>query len=297
MYAMPLGDNQVFFEETSLVARPGLSFQECKDRCMKRLDYHGIRITELHEEEFCYIPMGGALPAKDQRIIAIGGAAAMVHPSTGYHLCRCLMGASAVANVICKELLAVDNTVPDLDRISSLAYHALWSPANQRQRNFSIFGGEYLMKQNVVGLRGFFGGFFRLPLPLWAGFLAGWPGLPNNEQHETWLARLWFGVNFLIRLPPTVALDMVANIVYYIACENLALAQSVTPFLGEPASFASNPNRDRVGDVAAKMEARQMILEASVPMDLPVDFEGERITVSQDTTQHPAQAETVSSFA
>eukprot|EP00971_Amphidinium_carterae_P205294 4074613-Amphidinium_carterae.1 len=27
-------------------------------------------------------------------------------------------------------------------------------------------------------------GFFRLPEPLWAGFLAGWPTLPGNENHE-----------------------------------------------------------------------------------------------------------------
>lgn len=271
MYAMPLGGNQIFFEETSLVARPAISFQECKDRCMKRLEYHGIKVTKLHEEEFCYIPMGGALPAKDQRIIGIGGAAAMVHPSTGYHICRCLMGANDISTVIAKGLAAAE---PDLDRIAGQAYHALWSPGNQRQRNFAVFGGEYLMKQNVVGLRGFFDGFFRLPLPLWGGFLAGWPGLPNNDKHETWTARLWYGVNFLSRLNPKVALDMVANIVYYMLFENLALAQSVTPFLGEPDSFDSKPNQDRIGDIAAKIEARQMIQESSISMDLPVDFDG-----------------------
>lgn len=100
MYAMPIEGNKIFFEETSLVARPGLSFQECKDRCMKRLKFHGIKVTKLYEEEFCYFPMGGALPMKDQRILALGGAAAMVHPSTGYHICRCLLGASEVAKVI-----------------------------------------------------------------------------------------------------------------------------------------------------------------------------------------------------
>merc|ERR1712232_924488 len=33
MYAMPLEGNQIFFEETSLVARPAVSLQECKERC------------------------------------------------------------------------------------------------------------------------------------------------------------------------------------------------------------------------------------------------------------------------
>lgn len=268
MYAMPLEANTIFFEETSLVARPGVSFQECKDRCMKRLEHHGIRITKLHEEEFCYIPMGGALPMKDQRILALGGAATMVHPSTGYHICRCLMGASELAKVI------TDGAEwKDLDRLSGKAYNTLWSPENQRQRNFAVFGGEFLMKQDVVGLRGFFDGFFRLPLPMWAGFLAGWPGLPYNDRHESWAARMWYGLNFIVRLPPAVAIDMFVNIAWYIAFQNLALAQSVTPFLGEPESFESTLNMDRLGDTAAKSEARTMILESRLNSDLPVDFE------------------------
>jgi len=270
MYAMPLKGNQIFFEETSLVARPAVSFQECKDRCMKRLDHLGIQVTKLYEEEFCYIPMGGALPAKDQRVLALGGAAAMVHPSTGFHLCRCMMGAGDVAAAVLKEL---NGKQPNLDRAAASAYHALWSPSNIRQRNFAVFGGDYLMKKDVVGLRGFFDGFFRLPMPLWGGFLAGWPGLPDNENHETWFARMWFGINFVACLPPSVALDMLGSIVSYIAFTDLALAQSVTPLLGEPGSYEYKPNKDTLGDAAAKNEARRMILESKVVEDLPVDFE------------------------
>lgn len=166
MYAMPLKDNEIFFEETSLVARPAVSFQECKDRFFKRLEHLGIKVNKVKEEEFCYIPMGGALPIRDQRILGFGGAAAMVHPSTGFHLCRCLMGATDAANAIKKEL-ASDS--PNIDRAIASAYHSLWSPSNIRQRNFATFGGEFLMKQNVVGLRGFFDGFFRLPLEQWGG--------------------------------------------------------------------------------------------------------------------------------
>ena len=55
MYAMPLKDNRIFFEETSLVARPALSFQECKDRTATRLKHLGIEVVEMEEEEFCYI--------------------------------------------------------------------------------------------------------------------------------------------------------------------------------------------------------------------------------------------------
>lgn len=281
MYAMPLRDNQIFFEETSLVARPAISFQECKERCLQRLSHHGIRVKAVHEEEFCYIPMGGALPARDQRVLAVGGAAAMVHPSTGFHLCRCMMGASDVAAVVLRELSTDSSSSkqqqqpPNLDRIAAAAYHALWSPGNVRQRNFAVFGGDYLMKQDVVGLRGFFDGFFRLPMPLWGGFLAGWPGLPDNDKHETWGARLWFGLQFVARLPLPVALNMLGSIVAYMAFTDLALAQSVTPFLGEPKSYEYRRNRDNLGDAAAKNEARKMILESKVVVDLPVDFEVE----------------------
>jgi lycopene beta-cyclase len=274
MYAMPLQDNQVFFEETSLVARPAISFRECKRRFLRRMEYLGIEILKIHEEEFCYIPMGGSLPAKDQRIIGFGGAAAMVHPSTGYHLCRCLMGASDVARVIKRELQSSPDTPPNLDRVAAAAYNAIWSPSNVRQRNFAVFGGEFLMKQDVVGLRGFFDGFFRLPEPLWAGFLAGWPGLPNNDRHETWWARIWYGLQFIARLPPPVALDMLGSIVGYSIFEGTSLMQSVTPFFGEPDSYLTkNRNVANVGDVAAKNEAREMIQESTVTEEMPVDFD------------------------
>ena len=161
MYAMPLKDNRIFFEETSLVARPAISFQECKDRCFTRLDHLGIEVVDIEEEEFCYIPMGGPLPAKDQRIVGFGGAAAMVHPSTGYHLCRAMMAAGAVAKTIRTELDKEKDEV-NLDVAAAAAYNAIWAPSNVRQRNFAVFGGEFLMKQNVEGLRGFFDGFFRL---------------------------------------------------------------------------------------------------------------------------------------
>ena len=129
------------------------------------------------------------------------------------------------------------------------------------------------MKQNVVGLRGFFDGFFKLPLELWAGFLAGWPGLPNNEKHESWNARIWFGINFLARLPPQVALDMVASIVQYSLATGAPLVQSVTPFLGAPPSYEYRDfGMETVGDQRAKAEAKRLILESKVTELLPPAF-------------------------
>lgn len=180
------------------------------------------------------------------------------------------MGASHMAAAIQKEM---SSDKPNLDKVSASAYHALWSPENIRQRNFAVFGGEFLMKQNVVGLRGFFDGFFMLPLPLWGGFLAGWPGLPYNENHESWLARLWFGLNFIVRIPLPVALDMAASIAAYTITEGVPLPQSVTPLLGEPKSYEYKRNSDTVGDVAVKAEARKLIQNSEVTKDLPVAFD------------------------
>ena len=50
MYAMPLGLDRIFFEETSLVAHPALSFMECKERCMTCLEHLGITVIDVEEE-------------------------------------------------------------------------------------------------------------------------------------------------------------------------------------------------------------------------------------------------------
>ncbi len=282
MYSMPLKDNRIFFEETSLVARPALSFQECKDRCFRRLDHLGIKVIDIEEEEFCYIPMGGALPAKDQRVIAFGGAAAMVHPSTGYNLCRNMMGATAVAKAISDNLLS-SSSVVNLEKVSASAYDAMWPPSNIRQRNFAVFGGEFLMKQNVKGLRGFFDGFFRLSLEMWGGFLAGWPGLPNNQKHETWDSRLLFGLTFVSKLPLSVAVDMFLSIVTFSISQGLPLPQSVTPLLGEPEGYKFVERPRNQGDVAAKNEARKMITESKVEEQIPIAFDDNEKQIVEET--------------
>ena len=41
----------MFFEETSLVANPGVSAALCKERLTKRLEFHGIGIEEVEVSE------------------------------------------------------------------------------------------------------------------------------------------------------------------------------------------------------------------------------------------------------
>ena len=84
-----------------------------------------------------------------------------------------------------------------------------------------------------------------------------------------------FGVNFLTKLPPQVALDMTANILMY-SLGTTQLLQSVTPIFGEPDSYEYDRNMDRIGDVAAKTEARAMMRQSEVVQEVPVMFDGEK---------------------
>jgi hypothetical protein len=66
-------------------------------------------------------------------------------------------------------------------------------------------------------------------MEMWSGFLARWPGLTNNEKRETWFACLLFGLTFVSKLPPKVALDMLFSIITYRITEGVVLPQAVTP--------------------------------------------------------------------
>ncbi|CEM06650.1 unnamed protein product [Vitrella brassicaformis CCMP3155] len=219
LYVMPFGESasglrRIFLEETSLVARPPMSFDECKERFKKRLAYLGVEPQKIEEEEFCYIPMGGAIPKRNQRVIAFGGAAGVVHAATGYMICRMMSGVAPTAEAIAKEIRQPIDGVFAPDRAARTAYAALWPAQFRRQREFTVFGGEFLMQQNVHNLRAFFRGFFNLELPMWAGFLAGWPGLPHNDQHETWTRRIAFSLSFFTKLNNAVRAALVKSAVF-----------------------------------------------------------------------------------
>jgi flavin-dependent dehydrogenase len=104
LYAMPFSATRVFLEETSLVARPAVPFDDLKARLEARMRHLGIKVKRVEEEEFCLIPMGGSLPKHPQRVLAVGGTAGMVHPSTGFAVSRLLGAAPTVADAIVDAL-------------------------------------------------------------------------------------------------------------------------------------------------------------------------------------------------
>lgn len=129
-------------------------------------------------------------------------------------------------------------------------------------------------------------------MELWGGFLAGWPGLAYNENHESWDKRILYGLNFLVKIPPSVALDMFLSIVSYsLFNEGWSLIQSVTPLLGSPPSYEYKVNTDRTGDVAAKKEAVEMIRNSKSFAEMPTEV---AITASSFDTKQKAKIEQVS---
>ena len=204
------------------------------------------------------IPMGGPRPDPRQRIIAFGAAAALVHPATGYQLCRML----AAAPHLSKALGASLRNSPDPDRAARAAYAAVWSREASLQREFALFGGEFLMTLDAEALRGWFDGFFKLDEAVWSGFLSGWRGLPGNVHHESRYARLLFGLSLLPKLPPPVTLKLASFILEYSLKHGTALMRSLTPFFGDGAYFAGDVGGDGprpVGDAAVKAEIRARV--------------------------------------
>lgn len=206
LYAMPFGPTKIFFEETSLVARPAVPFDDLKERLELRLKHLGVKVKAVTEEEFCLIPMGSQLPTIPQRVLGIGGTAGMVHPSTGYMVARMLAAAPTLADAICDELNGGQPTLdaaphPEWNQagaqgaggaprggapdragavesgdaptpMSRAVWEAAWPVERLQQREFFNFGMEILLTLDLRETRAFFKAFFGLSDYHWQGFLS-----------------------------------------------------------------------------------------------------------------------------
>nr|VDC87678.1 unnamed protein product [Brassica oleracea] len=174
LYAMPMTKTRVFFEETCLASKDVMPFDLLKKKLMLRLDTLGIRILKTYEEEWSYIPVGGSLPNTEQKNLAFGAAASMVHPATGcYSVVRSLSEAPNYASVIA-DILKHDTTSFTKHfntNISRQAWDTLWPQERKRQRAFFLFGLALIVQLDIGGIRSFFHTFFRLPKWMWQGFL------------------------------------------------------------------------------------------------------------------------------
>ncbi|MBB5912955.1 lycopene beta-cyclase [Nocardia transvalensis] len=85
LYAVPLGDGTVIFEETSLGLRGGMPQHELRRRTLNRLAAHGIRLRGDEPTEAAHYPLDQPPPKHGAReAIPFGSRGGMMHPCTGY---------------------------------------------------------------------------------------------------------------------------------------------------------------------------------------------------------------------
>ena len=179
LYAMDLGHDIYFVEETSLAHVPGISMDTLERRLHQRLAHRGIEVVETHHVERCLFPMNEPLPDLTQSVVGFGGSASMVHPATGYMVGSLLRRGPDLARAIAQGLEGV-NTSPEA--VAQAAWQALWPEDRLRKHHLYAFGLQNLMAFNTRDLQQFFTTFFGLEQPQWAGFLADTSTLPEIVQ-------------------------------------------------------------------------------------------------------------------
>tara|TARA_Y100000589_G_C27177999_1_gene639586 strand:+ start:49 stop:1269 length:1221 start_codon:yes stop_codon:yes gene_type:complete len=176
LYAMDLGDDVFFVEETSLANYPGLSSQYLKDRLMTRLKNKGIFIKDILHEENCLFPMNLPLPLKNQSILAFGGAASMVHPASGYMVGSLLRRAPLLAK---KLSIYLGNPNLSSVELAKKGWDILWPYELTQRHKLYQYGLKRLMSFDEKMLRSFFLNFFQLSTKEWSGFLTNTLPLPK----------------------------------------------------------------------------------------------------------------------
>ena len=169
LYAMDLGQGRFFVEETSLALAPPVPYATLKQRLERRLAHRGVAIEQVEHEEFCLFPMNLPLPDLDQPVLAFGGAAAMVHPASGYMVGALLRRAPVLAAAVAARLRA--EPAADSLQLAAAGWQALWPPELRRKHALYQFGLEKLMRFSEPQLRSHFTSFFSLPSAQWYGFL------------------------------------------------------------------------------------------------------------------------------
>ncbi len=176
LYAMDLGNETFFVEETSLASYPALSQDNLKKRLFSRLNNKGITVNEIFHEENCLFPMNLPLPFKRQFVLGFGGAASMVHPASGYMIGSLLRRAPLLA-----EKLAAFLKEPNLSslELASRGWNVLWPYELTQRHKLYQYGLRRLMSFDESRLRSFFSNFFKLSTKEWIGFLTNTLPLPK----------------------------------------------------------------------------------------------------------------------
>lgn len=163
LYAMHLGGDRYFVEETSLIARPGLTESELHSRLLARLEAQGTPPREVEETEWVAFPMNAAAPGPGP-VLAFGAAAGGVHPISGFQLVGALREAPGVARAVAQALGSGGDA-------AAAGWGALWPLESRAAREVHLLGVEALLTLPARELPEFFRVFFELPRERWTAFL------------------------------------------------------------------------------------------------------------------------------
>ncbi|WP_416567072.1 lycopene cyclase family protein [Nocardia testacea] len=104
LYAVPVGDGTVIFEETSLGLRGGMPQRELHKRLLKRLTTYGIQATGQEPSESPHYPLDQPPPKKGVgKVIAFGSCGGMMHPTTSYSVADSLALVDTAVRAVCDE--------------------------------------------------------------------------------------------------------------------------------------------------------------------------------------------------
>jgi lycopene beta-cyclase len=168
LYAMDLGDGTTFVEETELAARPMRGVDQLAALLDERLG-GAVAGAQVQWTETVQIPMDLPVPAAG-RAAAMGAAAAMVHPATGYSVARSLRAAPVLAAAVADALRVRRVSTPEL---AAVAWRAVWPSPWRRSHRMYASGLRAVMAMDPPERRRFFDAFFELPVDLWAPFMRG----------------------------------------------------------------------------------------------------------------------------
>ncbi|WP_020672751.1 lycopene cyclase family protein [Amycolatopsis nigrescens] len=164
LYAIPLGEDRVLVEETSLARKPGLGLDVLAGRLRARLAAAGV--AEGTRRERVRIPLD--LPvARPPGVVPFGVAAGMVHPATGYSLATSVGLAPSVAAAIAEGLRTGPRAA------TAAARHEIWPPAALAVHRLRKHGLRALRGMPAPAVPEFFELFFGLPAELQRAFTSG----------------------------------------------------------------------------------------------------------------------------
>lgn len=167
LYALPFGDGTWLFEETSLARRGGLPGEELRTRLQNRLTDLGVEVEEELGSEDVWFPMNVPPPSTSQQTVAIGAAAALVHPATGYSVAASLRTATTLADSV------VATVGEPVDVAARACWEVMWSGERRKARRLEAYGLERLLTMNQADTRSFFDTFFDLPGSMTDTYLSG----------------------------------------------------------------------------------------------------------------------------